>query len=867
MRPAGTVRIPSVKITVPPAPPGAVDRAALAERLTRGATADLSLVCAPAGYGKTSLLAGWAAADDSTDTAWVSIDRDDNTPSRLWTSVVAAVIRCPSVPAGSRLRAPWEWRSGALPELVAEFAGALAALPGPLRLVLDDVDELVDPDAVHGLRILTRIKPASVHLVLASRFDPPLSLPRMRLGGRLQELRAAELAFTPAEAAALLERSGLRLTPAQVDTLHTRTGGWAAGLRLAAFGLEAAADRTAFLERFSGDDRSVADYLVGEILSGLPADRREFLRVISISNPVPTGLAVELSGLDEAGGLLDQLERRTSLLTSIGTEPGTYRVQELLHTHLRADLERQGGRRVADLHAVAARWWADRGRPVPALEHAARAGDDALLTGMLHRLAVPLLLAGEHRAVRDALARLGPDTVADDHRLGLISALGHLEAGEADAARDDLDTARRRPPGHGDPADLAALRTVAELFAGRPGPSGTGAPLPTEPGAAALARLGRGRALLGRDRDRARAEFDVALSLSRRHGFEYLQAVSLSLLGVVAIETGDLRTTRSLCGSALALADDHGWDGTPLTATARAMLAYTELARCACAEAQRIAAAGIAAGPAAASPQVWYVLRAVHGSALFDLGDRARGLAELQRARTEFGDRAIGAEPAAALAMLECRQALLLGHASAAQSALAWSAERTGECGELLTMRAWAESAGQHRDRARALVRPVLDGTVDTVLPVTAVDAWLLETSLAVRADERFAARHALQTALTLAEPLDTVRPFAVAEPGVHELLVHQDGGFGPADEMARRALRAGLGRTRQASMLSNREITVLELLPSLLSLDDIAVDLAVSVNTVKSHVRSIYAKLGVRSRRLAVAAAHERGLIGSRPR
>ena len=149
------------------------------------------------------------------------------------------------------------------------------ALPGaaqPLRLILDDVHELVDPVALHGPRS-SADQAGFLQLVLSSRLDPPLSLPRLRLQGRLRELRAAQLAFTPTQAAQLLEQSGLRLSPRQVEVLHRRTGGWAAGLRLAALGVEESADREAFLAHFSGDDRSVADYLVQEILSGLAGGR------------------------------------------------------------------------------------------------------------------------------------------------------------------------------------------------------------------------------------------------------------------------------------------------------------------------------------------------------------------------------------------------------------------------------------------------------------------------------------------------------------------------------------------------------------------------------------------------------------------
>jgi LuxR family maltose regulon positive regulatory protein len=214
------------------------------------------------------------------------------------------------------------------------------------------------------------------------------------------------------------------------------------------------------------------------------------------------------------------------------------------------------------------------------------------------------------------------------------------------------------------------------------------------------------------------------------------------------------------------------------------------------------------------------------------------------------------------MAMLEFRAALTLGHVTAARTVLGWLAERTGDTSELRVMRAWAEASAGRYDHARALVRPVLQQPTAALLPKSLVHAWLLEASMAVAAGERPTARRALQTALALAEPLDAIRPFVHAGAGIRELLVHQHGSFGASEAFAERALAAGAGGGILHAPLSDRELTVLRLLPSMLSLSEIAADLTVSVNTVKSHVRSIYAKLGVSSRRLAVLAGHEHGLL-----
>ena len=212
--------------------------------------------------------------------------------------------------------------------------------------------------------------------------------------------------------------------------------------------------------------------------------------------------------------------------------------------------------------------------------------------------------------------------------------------------------------------------------------------------------------------------------------------------------------------------------------------------------------------------------------------------------------------------MLEFRAALLLGHAVAARTVQGWLTERTDGNAELLLMRAWTEAASDRPGPARTIVHPVLDGSVPALLPHTRVEAFLLETALTLAVDERPAARRALQAALAAAEPLDALRPFTHAEPSIHALLALQHGSFGAADAFAQRALAAGADSGKRQTMLSQRELAVLGLLPSMLSLDEIATDLTVSVNTVKSHVRSIYTKLGVSSRRMAVLSAHEHGLL-----
>ncbi|MBO0880186.1 MAG: hypothetical protein J2P17_07485, partial [Mycobacterium sp.] len=224
------------------------------------------------------------------------------------------------------------------PAFLAALVDALDELPVPVRLVLDDLHELSNAQSLHGIETLIRHHPAGLRLVLGSRLDPALPLSRLRLEGRLSELRPPQLRFSEADAALLLELSGVHLDPPQVAALVARTEGWAAGLRLAALSLREVADPDRFVADFGGDEQPVADYLFGEVLSRLSPEKVEFLRAISICDNPTAGLAASVSGRADAGRLLDVLERETSLVTSTDRERRAYRIQPLLRTHLRADL-------------------------------------------------------------------------------------------------------------------------------------------------------------------------------------------------------------------------------------------------------------------------------------------------------------------------------------------------------------------------------------------------------------------------------------------------------------------------------------------------------------------------------------------------
>ena len=435
----------ATKLHVPGPRPGFVARPRLAGALGEALAPGLVLVCAPAGSGKTALLADWARSA-GRPVAWLSLDAADDDPVRFWRHVVAALDRArPGIGerAGPLLGPPPSSFEGLVTALINE----LAVQPGQdeIMLVLDDY-HLVSAEPVHAsLAFLLEHLPPGLRLVLASRSDPPLPLPRLRAGGQLAELRAAELRFTAEEAAALLrEAIGADLPGAVVAALAARTEGWAAGLQLAALSLRGQADPAGFVATFSGSHRYVLDYLAGEVLDRQSEEVRTFLLQTSVLERLSGELCDAVTGRTGGQVMLEQVERANLFLVPLDEVRGWWRYHHLFADLLRARLQQQHPDRLAALHRNAAAWSAERGLADDAVRHAVAAGEMTWAARLVEQyFDAAYNLRGEEATVQRWLASLPAELVQSRPRLLLAQAFLAATSGRAEAVEPPLDAAER----------------------------------------------------------------------------------------------------------------------------------------------------------------------------------------------------------------------------------------------------------------------------------------------------------------------------------------------------------------------------------------------------------------------------------------
>jgi LuxR family transcriptional regulator, maltose regulon positive regulatory protein len=863
---------------------GLIDRHDLVATLDRAAGRRVTIISAPAGSGKTSLLHAWADRPGQYHrTAFTSVRPGQHDAQLFWLALLGAV-RAATGGAEPPPAAPG-FNGQAM---VDKVRSELAASGGPFVLIIDDLHELSSAEAAEQLTALLTSLPPGVHAVVATRRDPPLRLHRLRLAGELAEIRAAQLRFTEDETRALLTAAGIRLPDPVVATLHQRTEGWAAGLRLAALSLAGHPRPERFVAEFSGSDRTVAEYLTAEMLDRQPPQVQRLLLRTSLLDRVNGELADLLTCATGSERILLDLEDANAFVLSLDPGRTWFRYHHMFSGLLRLELRRTVPGDIPELHRLAARWYTDHAQAADAIRHLQAAGDWAEAARLLTDHALSLTLDGQAGTVAALLRCFPARASADFPGLALVHAIADLDQLRLDQAAAHLDVARAyaatTPPDRQHPLrmaiaslDLLSARLrghfdgVFEQVGALPPPpagrSSTDVALGSDLRAVALLNLGVTEAWSLRLADSERYLLEGA-ALARDIGRPYLEVACLAHLGFAAL-ADSFALARRRCEDAIAQAARHGWEAEPVIAPAQATLAGILIWTGEFDHGEQWLDRARRATQAGGEPGIRLFIHLISAILRAARGRYREALAELVAAgqvqALMVGEHALTSRVTAWTIATQAR----LGNVEQARATLAALNDRMAATAEIRNATAVVCLAEQDPAGARRELRTVLDGSAPTNLSLTLVEAHLLD-ALACRdlGDER-AARAAVERALHLAEPDRLILPFvttggwglltALPPQGTSHAALVADildtvhgGGPGPAAVPA------------PADQLSPSELRVLRYLPTNLTRPEIAGQLSVSLNTVNTHIRRIYTKLGATDRSSAVQRGRELRLLST---
>ena len=871
---------------------GVVSRPGLFELLSGAGR--VTEVSAPAGSGKTLLLRSWIGESGLADrSAWVTVQGEERDPQRFWLSVLGALR---DTAPGSKLVRPLT----AAPDLdgwtvVERLLTDLGGLEDRVWLVIDDVHELRSAEALRQLELLIMRAPPELRFVLATRHDLRLGLHRLRLEGELTEIRAADLRFTLDEARALFEAAGIPLSESALGLLYERTEGWAAGLRLAALSLAGHDDPDRFAAEFSGSERTVAEYLLAEVLDRQSEPVRRLLLRTSVLERVNGELADLLTGGSGGERVLQQLEQANTFVFALDARRSWFRYHQLFADFLQLELRGSAPAELPALHTAAAGWYAQHGFPVEAVRHAQAAEDWALAARLLSDHWVGLGLNGLGATAHELLTRFPADVIAGDAELAARMAGVQLGRGSLEEAERYVVLAaeglEKVPPDRRGRAQVVLavdrmrlarqrgdLPVVAEQAQPLLAPAGAADParlgLGEDLRALALINLGTAELWTGRW-DEADQHLEEGVALAHRIGRPFLEVTGLAYWAQLASWRSFLVGAQR-SRQAIELAGRHGWTEEPVAGVAYLALGFALVAQGRLEEGQRSLEQAERTLRAEVEPAAGMRLR------------YARGLLDLVTGRPEAALSAFrAAERLAGLLVTEHALArrlrshtlqtlVRLGQTQRVEHALAEMGGRERDSGQMRNAMAVLRLAQDDPEAATVALAPVIDGSVP--LPnahLWDVQAWLLEAIARDALGDTGAARRALERALHLAKPEGLLFPFLL-DPAPGLLDRHRRTGTAHAsliseilNLLAGRKPAAPSGHETRAARgqglrepLSQGEIRVLRYLPTKLSAPEIADQLYLSVNTVKTHMRHLYDKLGAHRRHEAVEQARALGLL-----
>jgi LuxR family transcriptional regulator, maltose regulon positive regulatory protein len=867
-----------------PSAGGVVSRPRLFGRL--GAQARVVVVAAPPGSGKTVLLRSWISwAGVAGCAAWVPAGRGERDPQRFWLSVLAALRQTgPGAALVRELTAAPDLDGWVITERLLKD---LAPLDDPLWLVVDDVHEL-GPEALGQLELLIMRAPPALRFVLAARHDVRLGLHRLRLEGELAEIREPDLRFTTAEAEELFAAAGVDLPDPAL--LVERTEGWAAGLRLAALWLAGHEDPGRLAAGFSGTERTVAEYLLAEVLDRQTEQVRRLLLRTSILERVNGELAGLLTGDGGGERVLQDLEAANAFVVALDPARSWFRYHPLFADLLQLELRRTEPDQVAGLHRAAASWLAGRGYPVEAVRHAQAARDWDLAGWVLAGHWPALYLDGRAAVIHELLAGFPAEQLVADAELAAVAAGDELARGSLEAAERYLGLAERAsaPDGQAGQAQLllgmvrlllarqrgdpqAVAEQARRLQALAEAPETAQAGLGQELRALALISLGSIEYWVARFEE-AERHLEHGVALARRIGRPYLEFTGLAYQAAIAFfPSFALAVERGR--QAAELAERHGWTGEPAAGLASAIVARVLIWRGRLEEAEPWIQRAERILRAEAEPAAGLLIRAQRGVLELARGRDADALAAFQAA-DQLAARLAEPNPIVHRNRSYLVQTLVrLGEIERAEQALAGLADQDRDSGQMRIGLAALRLAQEKPHAAAAALAPVLDGSAPVPGLAGRVQAFLLEAIARDALGDEGAAASALERALDVAEPDGVLTMFLLHPmPGLLQRQARQRTAHAAliADILSllagRRSAPPPAGPQPPLEPLSDSEIRVLRYLPTNLTGPEIAGELYVSHNTVRTHIRHVYAKLGTHTRAEAVARARVLGLLAASP-
>jgi LuxR family maltose regulon positive regulatory protein len=863
---------------------GLLDRKDLLQLLDRAVTKRLTVISAPPGSGKTSLLRAWA--DHSAKrVAFVSVERGQRNDQRFWCAVLDAIRGpAPSTAAETPTAIP------DVDQVIDTVLAEIAEHTEPVVLIIDDLHELRSTDAITQLDHVLANLPSNARLVLSSRRDPPIKLHQLRLADALAEIRAGDLRFTEDETRELLADATIGLSDDGVAALHRRTEGWAAGLRLAVISLNGHPEPERFVAEFSGTDRAIGEYLMAEMLERQPSDVQRMLLRTSLVDRMNGELADLLAGRAGSEQLLLALEEANAFVVSLDAARTWFRYHQLLADFLRLELRRTSAEEVAGLHRRAARWFADRGDVVEAVRHLVAAGDWPDASRLVADNSFKWVLDGQAGTIR-AVLQAFPDGVSVDHPdLALAHAAAELNQGRTQEAAAQLALAESHlpsaPPGRRGrlAVAIASLRLalarhsgqfsevieqVQMLDASMADASSESLGMDSELRGVALLNLGIVETWTGRLLEAERHLSDGA-ALARRTGRRYLEVACLAHQGFPS-KLVSVATARERGRQAVALAERYGLDDRPILAPALGAVGGMAIWMGEFDEGERWLRRAWEVGSRHVEPATAVLLHLSSGMLHAGRGQQRSALdAFAAAARTQSlltGVHALAPRITGWLATTQAR----LGMPAEARATLAGFSPEPGRTGAISNARAWICLLDGNPDMAVAALSQVRDAT-PPVEPFTLVEAHLLAGTAYLRLGDRDAAAAAAEAALATAEPDRLVFPFAMTEAaGLLGVLRRHETAHGASlidivDQM-RGASPPSTDREPlpHPDELTPSELRVLGFLPTHLTRAEIAHDLHVSIHTVNTHIRNLYAKLGAGDRSAAVQHARRLGLLANR--